>query len=204
MPASSSITGLCRDLLRQAWAHKWHALALPVGAVLVTALHESAHAIAVLVQGGEVLEWSVLPNGENWGYVRYQFAGDVHFDGRAISLAPYAMWLGLMAVTTVAAAWPVRWGFAAGSTWFVWGYVVPWLDIVNAWAPWLGGKDNDLMDAFGPAGWIAAAGLAVAATLVALVGLAVHRGLYRERAMSAGLYAVMVVAACVGAAAVLG
>ena len=60
--------------LRRCW---WQLLLLPPGCILITALHEAAHALAVIWQGGEVTKFVVLPAGDHWGYVRYEFPDGV-------------------------------------------------------------------------------------------------------------------------------
>lgn len=86
-----------------------------------------------------------------------------------------------------------------GSTVFVWAWVAPFGDIVNAWGPWLTGKDNDFQSAFGDAGPLAWALFIGTGCAVAIAGWFVQRGLYAERRLSAPAYALL---ACLAGASV--
>ena len=77
--------------------HLWQLLLLVPGALLVTATHEAAHAVAVVLQGGTVREFRWLPTWSNWGSVSYQFPAGVEHSGVIVSLAPYGGWLLLTA-----------------------------------------------------------------------------------------------------------
>jgi hypothetical protein len=58
-------------VIAEAWKFlkrlRWHLLLLVPCCLVVTFLHESAHALAVVWQGGEVTDFVVLPDGEHWG-----------------------------------------------------------------------------------------------------------------------------------------
>lgn len=59
------------SMLREIWTfmrrHWLHVLLVPPGALLVTLLHESAHAVAVWIQGGTILEFVWQPTKQLWG-----------------------------------------------------------------------------------------------------------------------------------------
>jgi hypothetical protein len=188
----------CGRFLR---GHLAHVLLSPLlGFTLVTVLHEAAHALLVVAQGGRVVEFSFVPGGGNYGHVRY--AGAVAFPA-LVSLAPYLMW-GAFALGTAALAWArPRLPFWLTSSLFVWAFAVPLLDIGNAAVGWLaGGSSNDLAHAFGRPGQLdlLGVGLLVVASLVA--GYFVQRRLYQERALSVAGYALTSVVA--GAALLVG
>src|SRR5688500_20268517 len=71
------------------WPH--FLLAIP-GLVLWTVLHESAHALAVVLQGGQVTKFVWLPTRERWGYVECN-SSDPHLSEFAIALASSGVWL---------------------------------------------------------------------------------------------------------------
>jgi hypothetical protein len=168
--------------------HLAHVLLSPLlGLTLVTALHEAAHALLVVAQGGRVLEFSFLPGGGSYGHVRYE--GAVAFP-ELVSLAPYLMW-GTLALGTAALAWVrPRLPFWITSSLFVWAFAVPLLDVGNAAVGWLaGGRSNDLAHAFGRPTELDAAGVALLALGSITAGYFVQRRLYRERALGLAGYA---------------
>lgn len=177
--------------------HLAHVVLSPLfGLTLVTVLHEAAHALLVLAQGGRVLEFSFLPGGGSYGHVRY--AGAVPFPA-LVSLAPYLMW-GTLAVGTMALAWArPRLPFWITSSLFVWAFAVPLLDIGNAAVGWLaGGRANDLAHAFGRPTALDALGVAFLAIAAIAAGYFVQRRLYRERALGCAGYALTGAVAGVG------
>ncbi len=178
--------------------HRVHALLLPLAAIGITALHESAHALAAIVQGGQILELVVWPGDGEWGHVQYRFPPGVAYSSTAISLAPYVMWAGLMALVMLASLRGRPWPFWVASTLFVWGFAVAYGDIAYAWLGWLSGAPNDLGRTFGAAGPEMAAALAAVSLVVAVLGYFVQRRLYGGRALSP--LACGVVSALTGAA----
>jgi hypothetical protein len=178
--------------------HLWHLLLLIPGALAVTATHEAAHAVVVILQGGTVREFHWVPSVKGWGYVTYQFPARAEYSRAAVSLAPYAGWFLLAALTTVVAVrWPPRSYFAA-SCWFVWGFLIPLADIANAAFFWLQGMDNDFRDAFGPPAWAGLFAIGGLAGLCIAWGAVVERGLHRDQRLSCPAYLVLSGATVVG------
>lgn len=177
-------TGTLAEVLRFCKRHRVHALLLPLAAIGITALHESAHALAAILQGGQILELVVWPGDAEWGHVEYRFPPGVLYSSFAISLAPYVMWAGLMALVALASLRGRPWPFWVASTMFVWGFAVAFGDIAYAWLGWLRGAPNDLGRAFGAAGPEMAAALAAVALAVAVLGYFVQRRLYGAGALS--------------------
>ena len=68
------------------WPH--FLLAIP-GAVLWTILHEAAHALAIMLQGGQVTKFVWIPSPGRLGYVEYNIPDDP-FSEFTIAIAPYA------------------------------------------------------------------------------------------------------------------
>ncbi len=187
-----------KTTLRELWAflkpHWPHLIAAVPMVVGVTLLHESAHALAVVVQGGEVIEFRVLPSATHWGRVRYTFDAGQPFSRFAVSVAPYVMWLGCMLATAALSAMARgRWPMWLGATAMVWGYVVPWGDIFNHWASWLMGDVNDFTRAFGEPGPVGGLLFAVVVGAVVAAGYPVQRGLYGPRALRPVAYALAAV-----------
>lgn len=161
--------------LRRHWPH---AIALVGMFFVFTFLHEAAHALAVIAQGGEMLSFGILPDSDSLGHIRYAFPPDARFSPILISMAPYLFWLACMLAAIALAVARRGWSFRWGSSIFIWAYLAPWLDILLGAAVWALGGQSDFTDAFGPAttthqGLVLTAGLAVA-----LVGYPLHRRLY--------------------------
>ncbi len=174
-------------------SHLWHLLVLPPAILAVTALHEAAHAIAVLACGGTVTDISIWPSSGEWGHTSYVMP-DGQSDRTLIALAPYLLWLTIALVTTWVAARKIEWRPAIASVLFVWMFVVPWADIGYAALSHLAGARNDFWSAFGnPSAVHAGAALAFLALAVSW-GYPLQQRLYRDRALSKRSYGVGVAA----------
>jgi len=177
--------------LRGHWPH--FLLAIP-GTVLWTILHEAAHALAIMLQGGQVTKFVWIPSPGRLGYVEYNFP-DHPFSSFAIAIAPYAFWLILMlmagALSLRARPYP-QW---VASTIFIWMFVVPLGDIAWAARPYLfeAGNANDLTDAFGPPTRVVSMLIVLFGIASVVFGRIVQQRLYRERALSAISYTLMAV-----------
>lgn len=173
------------------WRHKWHLAASPVVFVLFTLAHELAHVAAASAQGATITAFSILPDGNQLGFMAYDAPDDPNFSHVVVSLAPYAMWAGLMALVSALAflrSKPLP--FALASTLFVWGFAGAFGDIALAAARWLefGG---DLFHALGPATNEDAAIVALTCLAVPIAGYFVHRRLYGQLALAAKSYALL-------------
>lgn len=197
----TNVTDAPFEALRWVGRHWVHIVIAPVVVIVFTMVHEFSHAVAVWVQGGRVTEFSVIPGGGLWGYVRYEFDAGASYSPVLISLMPYAVWWVVMGSAAMLATRPGGWRFAGASTVFIWGWIGPFGDIVNAWGPWLMGSDNDFASAFGEAGAIGWLLFALVGCAVAIAGWFVQRGLYGERSLSMPAYGVLALlaAASVGA-----
>jgi hypothetical protein len=172
-------------------AHLWHLLLLAPGLLLATLLHEAVHAVVVIGQGGQILDFVWIPSLPEWGHVGYRFpAGAVHSEF-AISIAPYLVALGLGGLATAASFRKRPWSYRAASGWYVWAFLVPLAEIANAVFAWLAGAGNDLLAAFGPRtpGEFIAVGCVVLACLI--WGGWLQRRLYRERALGFTAYVIL-------------
>lgn len=189
--ASPSGSAPLHEILVFLKRHWPHALLIFPGALIVTMLHEAAHAIAVLCQGGTVLRFVWLPSVERWGYVTYDFPAGAPHSTLLISIAPYLLWLSLAAAVFILAFRGPAFGYGKASLLFCWLFVVPMADIANAAFPYLNGRDNDFRSAFGPPSLSVGLmfGLLGIATLV--VGYLVQRRLYRDGRLSAPSYLVL-------------
>ncbi|MBL9174450.1 MAG: M50 family metallopeptidase [Verrucomicrobiales bacterium] len=184
-----SIAAEIASFLKRHWIQ---GVLLVPGALAVTVVHEAAHAAAVIASGGEVTQFVVIPGGREWGHVAYRFPQGVVPPSRWIALAPYVLWtvLGLGTWVLSLRSRPFsRW--AAPMIW-IWWFVVPFADVANAAFPYLVGGDNDFRTAFGAPGIAAWLGIVLAGLGVCLGGYPIQRRLFRDDALSAAAYGVLV------------
>lgn len=170
-------------------------LVAPPMAVFFTLLHEAAHAFAVVVQGGTLTEFVWLPTWHGWGHISYKFPLDAEFSSRAISIAPYFMWVMFSCTAALLSLRKRAWPFWFAATVFVWMFAAPLMDIAHNGIPYLCGVNNDFASAFGPPGFDVLTAFAVAGVISAIGGFAVQRRLYRERALSVKAYIILFCAA---------
>jgi hypothetical protein len=193
MPQLRSDAVSLAGFARAAWPH---VVLAPVLGVLVTTVHESAHAIAVLVQGGTIERFQVLPARGRFGGVDYTFPSGASRSELAIQLAPYALHV---VVASTVALFSLRqrarrtdsapsWVCVAA---FLWGYAAPLGDVGLAALQWARGGTNDFSRALGdapPLALWAAIGGAVASSAA---GLPVQRALLGSAALGWLPYAVL-------------
>jgi hypothetical protein len=179
----------CGRFFKRHWFH--FVLMIP-GAVLYTMLHEGMHAIAVMVQGGRVIEFVWLPSSGEWGHIRYEFPPGVVHSSLLISLAPYFLAAGLLTLGCFLAllrrSYP-RW---VASSVFIWMFLVPVADTANAAFPYVVyGRRNDFFGAFGSPTLDIAIGVAAAGCAVAVLGFGLQRRLYRGESLSGCAYGLL-------------
>lgn len=184
-------------LLAEIWTfmrrHWLHVLFCLPGAILVTVLHESAHAFAAWAQGGRLLEFAWLPwaSHGHWGYVEYDFPMGAVYSSFAISIAPYVLWSSLAGLAYISSwLWPNR-SFACASTLYFWLYFVPLADIANTALPYALGRDNDFRQAFGRPSLPGLLALVLSALLAVWIGFGVQRRLYGRLGLRKKGYAVL-------------
>jgi hypothetical protein len=183
-----------RELLSFFKSHWPHLLIALPAAFLITIIHESAHAAAVVLQGGELLEFSPWPSEGEWGHVEFKFASGSNFSPAAIALAPYAVCLAACALAWLLAMRRKAYPVWLASLIFIWLYVAPLGEIANAAVPYLGGESNDLTEPFGPptAGkWL---GVIALIGVSSVLGFPLQRRLYGVRALSGQAYMILCVA----------
>ncbi|MFT5583027.1 MAG: hypothetical protein ACI9VR_000604 [Cognaticolwellia sp.] len=171
-------------------SHWWHLLLAVPMAVVVTAVHELAHAAAAKAFGAEIGHIWVLPGHGTWGHMSYTLADpnpSAHF---WVSLAPglLGLMVGLIGLVLSLRSWR-PW---AGSLLFVWGIVVPLLEPMYALVHWLMGAENDGFGAFGTPSWIGAACTLAYGGIVVFLGWEAHGSLYGERALTPVPFGILV------------
>lgn len=184
----SALLAEVRDFLKSNWVQ--FLLIFP-GVFWVNAIHEGAHAAAVLLQGGSIVEFSIIPNVHDWGSVVYRSSGRDDFSNFAVSMAPYAVWMSIALASVIFSFRRAPFPFWIASMLFVWAFVMPLGDIAYAVFPYLLGGQTDFKFAFGQSAllsWILAAfGLSVSCW----IGYGVQRRFYRQRALSIAAYGIM-------------
>lgn len=188
----------CLDFLHK---HFWHFVLLIPAMLLFTVLHESAHALLVVWEGGEILEFSVWPQQEvvhhpaygrytewEWGHVSYHLDDEV--SEFFIAIAPYLLMLGFMGITVLLALGKPL-AFWLASSVFVWLYVAPCAEIGNELLPYLFDYEGDLFAAFARPSkgtWLLAA-VWFAATIS--LGYWLQMRLYQQAALSLSAYTLL-------------
>ncbi len=178
--------------LRQFW---WVAVLTIPMVIVITAIHEASHALAVLAQGGKLLEFVVWPSDGRWGYIRYTFPANAVWSNAIVSLAPYVVWLVFSFVAVALARRHRALHPRAAALAFAWLFVMPVGDILNAAIPYLvWGRANDWASAFGPPSALPAALLVAVVVYGGVVGYRVQRGLLRDASLSAPAFTVLALA----------
>ena len=194
------VRNVARELIDFARSHWLHGVLMVPAALLYTALHEALHALAVVAQGGRVVEFAWLPSAGEWGHVTCSFPPGSSPSDWTIALAPLLLPAALLSLGIAVALLgpPARAGLRRAT--LFWLFLLPAGDLVYTLLPYLLGSHNDLFAAFGPpmpSCWAASAAFGVA--LTALVHGA-QRRLLGERAMS---LATVLVLGCLAFALVL-
>jgi hypothetical protein len=184
-------------MFREIWKflvlHRWHLLLALPGFFLVTVLHESSHAVAVLSQGGTVLEFSVIPRNGELGHVLYKFPDGQSYSRLLIAVAPYLLW---MTITTGAFLFASLRGASNDSlgTWiFPWLFVLPLGDIANTAFPYLSGQSNDFLHAFGKPNFFIGAIILLVTLWATVAGFFAQRNLYPKSALHLPAYSVLTI-----------
>lgn len=167
--------------------HRGCALLIIPAAIAVTVVHETAHAVAVVAQGGTVVRFDWLPGEGRWGQVVYAFPENVAHSATAIALAPYALWFALAAVGAAVAFRRPELTFGRAVAVYFGLYVAPLGDVANTGFAYLMGRDNDFRAAFGAPTPVAGLAIAALGAAAFALGHPVQRRLYRDA--SAGLAA---------------
>jgi hypothetical protein len=186
------LSQLKSELGRFFTGHRLHFLLAIPGALLWTILHEAAHAVAIILQGGQVTKFVWIPSPGRLGYVEYNVP-DQPFSRFAIAIAPYAVWLILMLLAGVLSLRERPYPHWGASTIFIWMFVVPFGDIAWAARPYLieAANVNDLTHAFGPPTRVISLLIVLFGIASVVFGMMVQQRLYRERASSAISYTLM-------------
>jgi hypothetical protein len=178
--------------------HWWHLLLLIPGAVLVAILHEAAHAVAILVQGGTIKEFVWLPQRGSWGHVAYDFSPGAQYSRTIVALAPTALWLSLAAIPCLLCLRTATFSYRVASLVFFWLFVIPLADVAHAVFPFLAGGDNDYATAFGRPCGASAVCIGIATMAAWIGGYFVRQRLFRQSALTILSYGVLSTVALLG------
>jgi len=185
-------TGRLVPMLRQTLnfigRHWPHLLLIIPGALLITIVHESAHAFAVFLQGGKLTQFVWLPEAGKWGYITYEFPDGAAYSDFAISFAPYLVWLLLASFAAFLSLRSRQLSYWKASLAYLWLFVIPLADIANTAFPYLAGRDNDFRSAFGNPSVIVGLAVGLFGILALIGGYHVQRCLYREDGLTTPSY----------------
>jgi hypothetical protein len=175
--------GVFKEVWTYVRSHWLSAVLVVPMAIVVTTIHELAHAGAAWLYGAEIGHISVIPSPGHWGHMSYTLPEPNPAAVGWIALAPY----GVGAAIGVLGAWVStsrQWTPRGAQLIFVWGVVVPLLEPAYAMLQWLHGAPNDLYSALGPVGLAGALFTAVYGAFVVWTAWWVQQGCYGERALS--------------------
>jgi hypothetical protein len=174
------------------------------GALLLTVMHESAHALAVVLQGGSITEFRWLPSASDWGHVSFTFPSTIRYSPMVVSLAPHVLSL-LLVIAAFLLAWfrPVPSDRAASYIYF-WLYFIPAADFGFALLVWMLGGDNDVAKAFGPPSTLSAGSVLMYAAVVCTLGYVLQSRLYDRLRLGLVPYGALVLTALLLIGGVLG
>ena len=180
-PASNP--GMLREVWTYVRSHWLSAVLLVPMAIVVTTVHELAHAGAAWLYGAEIGHITVLPSPGHWGHMSYTLPAPDPAANGWIALAPY----GVGATLGVLGAWVATarpWRRRGAELIFVWGVVVPLLEPADAMLQWVRGAENDLYSALGPVSLAGVLFTGVYGLFVLWTAWWVQQGCYGERSLS--------------------
>jgi hypothetical protein len=167
--------------LKKNW---WHVILLIPGVTFITFLHEFAHAVAVKIQGGKVIEFVWFGDTNHWGHVRYSFPKGVEYNDMVISLAPYGSALVLFLIGCSLAFFFKDKIYLLSSFIFVWHIILPIAEIAHALLPYsFYNAENDFHHAFGISEWYYAFIALIYIILACLISYYKHKILFGSNAM---------------------
>jgi len=192
----NSITSIFRECLKFLWNHWIHLVLLIPAAIAYTFVHESLHALAVIVQGGKMLEFVWVPSPEEWGHVRYEFPEGQAYSELVILLAPYLLPLSLLFIGIIliwrvtASRQAARW---IGRSIYFWLILVPLFDLAHAAIPYQLGARNDFCYAFGMPTLFSSYVISFTGAFLAFGGYILQKRIYQSEQLSLQAYMVLAV-----------
>lgn len=168
-------------------------LLLP-GIALLIFVHECSHALAAVVQGGDVTEFVCFPSAHEMGHIRFHgLPASASLGAFVVSVAPYGVWCGSCLVAFAISRRQAALNFVASSTVFVWMFLLPFADITNTVLSYYSGNTtNDFRIALG---WPPSVSVSIVFVTVAVglacLGFPTQQRLYRDRAVGGTCYSVL-------------
>jgi len=192
------------QLLAFVRGHLVHVVLLLPGALLLTWLHEAAHASLVTIQGGSITEFQWLPSSSGLGHVRFTFPDSTEYSGLAISLAPHVLSiLFVIGAILLSCSCTVRSDRASSYIYF-WLYFIPVADIGFALLVWTVGGQNDMAKAFGPPAPLSVALVVIYGLTVCTLGYVLQRRLYDRLRLGIVPYSALVLTGLLMMVGILG
>ena len=198
------ITSIFREYLKFLKNHWIHLILLLPAAIAYTFVHESLHALAVIVQGGKMVEFVWVPSPKEWGHVRYEFPENQAYSELVILLAPYLLPLSLLFIGIIlilrVTFIPGFFGRAGskvppwkGRAIYFWLFLVPVFDLAHAAVPYQLGARNDFYYAFGKPTLFSSYVISFLGAFLAFSGYILQKKVYQREKLSVQAYVVLVV-----------
>ena len=160
-----------------------------LGLTLITIIHEAAHGVAVLLQGGKIVSFRWWPTLDSLGKIKFTFIKNSDYSIFLVSMAPYFLWITIAAISAVLSFSLKNPSFKVYSTIFLWLFFMPVGDIGLAALPYVFfSNDNDFYQAFGPPTVLLSILIIFAAVIAVISGWFVHKNLYRDDSLSVKTY----------------
>ena len=180
----SELLQFARDHLFIGW------LVLPL-IVIVTLLHETAHALVAVVQGATITDFVFLPGHHGWGYVGFTFPEGAKYSHWPIIAAPYLMWLTVASIAGLLSLRKKPYRHRTAALIFIVLFAIPLGDILHAAIGHLLGGQNDFHQLLGQPSTIHYILTCLGLLAAGIAALPLHRHLYQTHALSERAYIIL-------------
>ncbi|PCJ62895.1 MAG: hypothetical protein COA79_01855 [Planctomycetota bacterium] len=191
---NNEITSPSNEIKEFLKKHLTHLILLPLlGLTVFIAMHEGAHGVAVIAQGGTIDSFRWWPNNESLGMIHYSFQDGVTYSKFVISLAPYFLWISIVIITGIGSYYFKTNNFKLYSTIFIWFYLLPLVDIGHHALQYASGssKINDFKSALGDPSLTGKLIIILTTISVIVVSYRVHKNLYQNNKLSIKPFTIM-------------
>ena len=184
-------SGIAQQLVSFVRGHLVHVILIIPGSLVFTLVHESAHALAVVLQGGTVTHFQWLPSETGWGHIRFTFPETATYSSGAVSLAPH-----ILSLLLVFSAFLFAWRRRVLSDWsasfvYFWLFFAPISELGFEQLAWLLGGTNDVAKAFGPPNALSVAIVVVFGLAAYLLGYFLQARLYDKLTLEWATYSAL-------------
>jgi len=201
---TNPIASIFREYLKFLRNHWIHLVLLIPAAIAYTFVHESLHALAVIVQGGKMVEFVWVPSPKEWGHVRYEFPEGHAYSELVILLVPYLLPLVLLLIGIILILRltfiPEFFGRTGSQVpqWkeraiYFWLFLIPVFDLAHAAVPYQLGASNDFYYAFGRPTLFSSYVISFSGAFLAFSGYVLQKRVYQKEQLSVQAYMVLAV-----------